>query len=308
MRLHKLFYLEKFIQVSILIFSFTLRVESVVPQDSRYEDCKPRNCGSGPEIRYPFYIHERGVEFCGQPGFKVVRMENKPMYWTSRGPYVINDISYENRSMRVVAAEHLNATCFAPSHKFSIGHFSPFSYSSKHAYLQFFYGCNRSSSLFGSETFSVSCASNSSYHSFVILVPKFVKVESCMADAYVPVDLEEDQSNQTIKTVDYVQLLKNGFTLEWYGEACGKYCTESGGRCGHENGISVCYCRDGTQPADCRKGNREALGVARVVATMIALSIILLLGVHDWDDCLSEILAWDTLAWFVVLEWAWPGN
>ncbi|KAH7522313.1 hypothetical protein FEM48_Zijuj07G0125300 [Ziziphus jujuba var. spinosa] len=53
---------------------------------------------------------------------------------------------------------------------------------------------------------------------------------------------------------------------------------------------------------------QEDLGVARVVAAMIGLSIILLLGVLDWNDCLSEILAWDTLAWFVVLEWAWPGN
>ncbi|KAH7538196.1 hypothetical protein FEM48_Zijuj03G0173200 [Ziziphus jujuba var. spinosa] len=41
---------------------------------------------------------------------------------------------------------------------------------------------------------------------------------------------------------------------------------------------------------------REALGVPRVVAAMIGLSIILLLGVLDWDDYLSEILAWDTLA------------
>ncbi|KAH7546241.1 hypothetical protein FEM48_Zijuj01G0179500 [Ziziphus jujuba var. spinosa] len=53
---------------------------------------------------------------------------------------------------------------------------------------------------------------------------------------------------------------------------------------------------------------REALSVAKVVAAMIALFIILLLEVLGWDDCLSEILAWDTLAWFVVLEWAWPGN
>ncbi|KAH7529168.1 hypothetical protein FEM48_Zijuj05G0155800 [Ziziphus jujuba var. spinosa] len=53
---------------------------------------------------------------------------------------------------------------------------------------------------------------------------------------------------------------------------------------------------------------REALGVERVVVAMVGLSIILLLGVLDWDDCLSGILAWDTLAWFVVLEWAWPGN
>ncbi|KDP40929.1 hypothetical protein JCGZ_24928 [Jatropha curcas] len=45
----------------------------------------------------------------------------------------------------------------------------------------------------------------------------------------------------------------------------------------------------------------DALGVPSVVAAMIALSILLLLGVLDWDDCLSEKSAWDTLAWFAVL-------
>ncbi|XP_031132242.1 dicarboxylate transporter 2.1, chloroplastic-like [Ipomoea triloba] len=45
----------------------------------------------------------------------------------------------------------------------------------------------------------------------------------------------------------------------------------------------------------------EAVGISSVVAAMIALSILLLLGVLDWDDCLSEKAAWDTLAWFAVL-------
>ena len=43
------------------------------------------------------------------------------------------------------------------------------------------------------------------------------------------------------------------------------------------------------------------LGIPSVVAAMIGLSILLLLGVLDWDDCLSEKSAWDTLAWFAVL-------
>lgn len=34
---------------------------------------------------------------------------------------------------------------------------------------------------------------------------------------------------------------------------------------------------------------------------MLGLSILLSLGVLDWDDCLSEKSAWDTLAWFAVL-------
>ncbi|XP_044489914.1 dicarboxylate transporter 2.1, chloroplastic-like [Mangifera indica] len=45
----------------------------------------------------------------------------------------------------------------------------------------------------------------------------------------------------------------------------------------------------------------DALGIPSVVAAMIGLSILLLLGVLNWDDCLSETSAWDTLAWFAVL-------
>ncbi|KAH1030993.1 hypothetical protein J1N35_043167 [Gossypium stocksii] len=45
----------------------------------------------------------------------------------------------------------------------------------------------------------------------------------------------------------------------------------------------------------------DTLGIPSVVAAMIGLSMLLLLGVLDWDDCLSEKSAWDTLAWFAIL-------
>ncbi|MFS7979239.1 putative solute carrier family 13 [Helianthus anomalus] len=45
----------------------------------------------------------------------------------------------------------------------------------------------------------------------------------------------------------------------------------------------------------------DAIGVSSVLTAMIALSILLLLGVLEWDDCLNETSAWDTLAWFAVL-------
>lgn len=45
----------------------------------------------------------------------------------------------------------------------------------------------------------------------------------------------------------------------------------------------------------------ETLGMASVVAAMLGLCILLLLGVLNWDDCLSEKSAWDTLTWFAVL-------
>ncbi|MCO5566639.1 hypothetical protein L7F22_020336 [Adiantum nelumboides] len=43
------------------------------------------------------------------------------------------------------------------------------------------------------------------------------------------------------------------------------------------------------------------IGITSVVTAMLGLSILLLLGVLDWDDCLNEKAAWDTLAWFAVL-------
>ncbi|XP_024980090.1 dicarboxylate transporter 2.1, chloroplastic-like [Cynara cardunculus var. scolymus] len=45
----------------------------------------------------------------------------------------------------------------------------------------------------------------------------------------------------------------------------------------------------------------DATGISSVVTAMLALSVLLLLGVLNWDDCLTEKSAWDTLAWFAVL-------
>uniref|UniRef100_A0A0E0QKD4 Citrate transporter-like domain-containing protein n=1 Tax=Oryza rufipogon TaxID=4529 RepID=A0A0E0QKD4_ORYRU len=45
----------------------------------------------------------------------------------------------------------------------------------------------------------------------------------------------------------------------------------------------------------------DTIGVSSVVAAMIGLSILLLLGVLNWEDCLNEKSAWDTLAWFAIL-------
>ncbi|XP_078440985.1 dicarboxylate transporter 2.1, chloroplastic-like [Wolffia australiana] len=45
----------------------------------------------------------------------------------------------------------------------------------------------------------------------------------------------------------------------------------------------------------------ESIGVPSVVAAMLGLSVLLLLGVLDWNDCLAEKSAWDTLSWFAVL-------
>jgi DASS family divalent anion:Na+ symporter len=45
----------------------------------------------------------------------------------------------------------------------------------------------------------------------------------------------------------------------------------------------------------------DALGVAPVLAAMVALSTLLATGVLSWRDCLTYSPAWDTLTWFAIL-------
>ncbi|KAJ0693108.1 putative solute carrier family 13 [Helianthus annuus] len=44
-----------------------------------------------------------------------------------------------------------------------------------------------------------------------------------------------------------------------------------------------------------------SLSISTVAVAMMGLSILLILGVLSWDDCLSEKTAWDILAWFALL-------
>lgn len=47
--------------------------------------------------------------------------------------------------------------------------------------------------------------------------------------------------------------------------------------------------------------HRDWTGISSVAAVMAALSLLVLLGVLKWDDCLGNKSAWNTLVWFAVL-------
>ena len=104
---HYLFY------VGISILVCPLAAESYALVDHKYGPCKPKNCGSGPNISYPFYIYDTEIDFCGHPGFGIFCEENKPLFRTSRN-YFIEDISYETQSFRLVNKEVVNTSCVAP--------------------------------------------------------------------------------------------------------------------------------------------------------------------------------------------------
>lgn len=132
MSLQKLFNKKVVHLVWISILFSSLLVEPVISADPSYEACKPRKCGSGPNISYPFYVEGARADYCGLHGFKIACQDNKLIYRTFKGPYIVENISYEKQSVRYVDWDVIDDNFAAPSHR------SPFEFNSNHANLQFF--------------------------------------------------------------------------------------------------------------------------------------------------------------------------
>ncbi|KAL7260356.1 hypothetical protein ACSBR1_006093 [Camellia fascicularis] len=54
--------------------------------------------------------------------------------------------------------------------------------------------------------------------------------------------------------MDYAELLRSGFTLEWMGISCAAECENCGGHCGFNNSNSVCFCPDRPYGKRCNNG------------------------------------------------------
>ncbi|GMP59001.1 hypothetical protein CsSME_00022455 [Camellia sinensis var. sinensis] len=179
-------------------------------------------------------------------GFKVSCEAKKPVYWTSLSDYFIEDIFYQNNSFHLVNVEVINSRCPAPLHDFAFDS-SPFQFGPNFADLYLFYNC---SNLFPSNysQYPITCASNATQNSFAYLDTGTDGFNCsqfpCELWVHAPVEIEGGQQNQVVETMDYAELLRIGFTLEWMGISCAAECENSGGHCGFNNSNSVCFCND----------------------------------------------------------------
>lgn len=232
-------------------------VKSVLSADSGYENCRPKTCGKGPEISYPFYIRDNGTDYCGHLGFSVRCEEGWPVYKSWFADYIIEEINHGLQSFRLVDADVINSTCPAPSYNFSFARSSVY-FAPNHAYIYFFYHCNDSFS--ANYTYSeLKCNSSAMTKTFLALVPRDQDVNwsrsACEAVVAEPVQLDTWDVNQTIANLDYMKFLKSGFTLKWIGGGydCAN-CKNSGGFCGFIDESNVCYCPDGPHSKHCHDG------------------------------------------------------
>lgn len=219
-----------------------------------FTSCVSQNCGNGPSISYPFWIPQNQESYCGSRGFNITCKNNNPVVTISEDDYILKDIFYSNNSFLLSNADIYdeNHTCPTPRNNFSIDG-TPFSYGPAYANLYFLYDCSYP---YPQATYQVSCASNATYHSFAVFHTEVLRewnytVDSCQGLVNAPVDGE---SLENLLQMNYTDILRRGFVLEWSGVNC-RNCDRNGGRCGSLNNEFICFCDNQPRLGTCDAGN-----------------------------------------------------
>ncbi|KAF8399081.1 hypothetical protein HHK36_014947 [Tetracentron sinense] len=259
--------------------------------DPHFEACKRlQNCGTGPNISYPFWIHEQQEPFCGYPGFEISCKSGKPIIHNpllniSDDDHVIHQIFYQNQSLRIANAEALDNTCLPPIHKVTLQG-TPFNFGPAHANLLLYLNCTPIH-LNESVTNRISCASdNKTLRSLALfgddpLLNYVNDTKICKASAVAPVDKYGNATFETRGYRDYIEFLRRGFLLTWKAPIC-NVCEESGGRCGFNATTYnfACFCPDRPHLKRCydHKTRRWGFGLGVVLLFELLFSLMRDLG------------------------------
>ncbi|KAJ6759812.1 LEAF RUST 10 DISEASE-RESISTANCE LOCUS RECEPTOR-LIKE PROTEIN KINASE-LIKE 1.2 [Salix purpurea] len=228
------------------IFLFTYLASQTASQDPKYKSCEPKSCGAGPNISYPFWLSPEQESLCGHPGFHLTCNNKRPALTISNEVYIINDIFYADNSLLVANAAAFEETCPTPLHNISLDR-TPFTISSGYYNFSLLYNCT-SKPKNNSSVYALSCATNSTHHSFAgfhleeIEMNSSYPLNSCQDFVSVPIHTGEDIAT-SLNRADYSEVLKMGFRMSWTAHNCSA-CETSGGRCGSENGEFLCFGRD----------------------------------------------------------------
>ncbi|XP_052293976.1 LEAF RUST 10 DISEASE-RESISTANCE LOCUS RECEPTOR-LIKE PROTEIN KINASE-like 1.2 isoform X4 [Citrus sinensis] len=264
----------------IIIITFSSHTLSL---DPKFKACAPRTCGNDLIISYPFWISEEQEPFCGYPNFGITCNDKNPVLTISRYDYIIKDIFYPNTSLLVANSLVYEESCQTPLQNLTLDR-TPFNFSSK-TDLFIWYNCTENPPQYG--TYPINCYSNATLHSFAgfhkdVLVDANYSFESCQSFAYAPVHLDNGVDLASLGSMNYTEILKMGFLLNWTAHSCSN-CEASGGRCGFSNNEFVCFCEDRPHLKTCDDGNganlklKVAIGVGAAFGGMGIMAAIFLI-------------------------------
>lgn len=241
--------------ILIFIFIFNVSAKKALAVDQKFKACEPQTCGNGPNISYPFWFSHQ-ESFCGYPNFQINCTQKNPVLTISNHDFIIKEIFYSNNSLIVANAAVYDEECPAPRHNLSLDR-TPFQYSPDHIDFSFFYNCSEEppDQIY---PFTVDCASNATHHSFAVFHKEVLEhmnysLDLCQSSVDVAVDVAENVSFTRLLDMNYAEILKMGFVLNWTAHGCSN-CENSGGRCGYDNNEFVCFCHDGPRVKTCNDG------------------------------------------------------
>ncbi|XP_057422507.1 LEAF RUST 10 DISEASE-RESISTANCE LOCUS RECEPTOR-LIKE PROTEIN KINASE-like 2.4 [Lotus japonicus] len=263
------------LHVHIIIFYLLTRT-TLCSVDPTFEACEPKTCGNQ-SISYPFYIEGTQQPFCGYPGFGISCSRNGfPILNLSNTQYIINQIFYENQSIRVSNAEfsrsNTSISCVShPLKNLTLPSSSVFDLVPNQKNLILFFGCNDLPSLPRElREREIGCSEKSEKASVLALYEGDKNLSfasrSCKGEAVV-VTVEDGEGG-----VEAV--LRKGLLLNWTASDCG-VCNSTGGRCGFDSEIytSRCYCADRVHAKHCVPDPvPDTTGKKTPIVTIVALA------------------------------------
>ncbi|XP_020208493.1 LEAF RUST 10 DISEASE-RESISTANCE LOCUS RECEPTOR-LIKE PROTEIN KINASE-like 1.2 isoform X3 [Cajanus cajan] len=251
----------------------------VLSSNPKFEACTPRSCGAGPPIKYPFWIPYEQESFCGYPEFEITCIDKNPILRTSNNDLLVKDISYSNSSFTVANIAVYEDKCPVPMYNYSLDQ-TPFTYSSENWNLSFFYNCTTEPIDY--PTYKVDCAKNATHYSFAVfhkeaLEHKNYSLNECQFMVNVPLNMNAAVNFTSLLRMNYTEILKMGFLLNWTAPDC-QNCEKSGGRCGFVGNKFLCFCKDKSYLKSCGNGTlnlprKIIIGVGSAVVGALAVGI-----------------------------------
>ncbi|XP_057733445.1 LEAF RUST 10 DISEASE-RESISTANCE LOCUS RECEPTOR-LIKE PROTEIN KINASE-like 1.2 isoform X3 [Arachis stenosperma] len=256
----------------IFLFSLATTVVSVNP---KFVACTPRSCGNGLNIKYPFWIPYEQDSFCGYPHFEITCKNKNPILKASNYDLLVKDINYTNSSFTAANLAAYEEKCPAPMNNYSFDKL-PFTYSSENNNLTFFYNCTTKPIDY--PIYEVDCAENASHSSFAVfhkevLERKNYSMNECQFVINVPLNMNAAVNFSSLLQMNYTEILKMGFLLNWTAPSC-QYCEKSGGRCGFDGDQFLCFCKDKSYLKSCgddAESRRKWIVVVIVAAAVVGL-------------------------------------
>ena len=183
-------------------------------------------------------------------------MDKSPILRISNYGFLVKVIYYSNSSFAVANIDVYEDKCPIPLYNYTFDQ-TPFTYSSENWNLSFFYNC--STEPIDYPTYEVDCAKNATHFSFAVfhkeaLEHKNYSLNECQFMVTTPLNINEAVNISSLLRMNYTEILKTGFVLNWTAPHC-HYCEKSGGRCGFDGNQFLCFCKDKSYLKSCGSGN-----------------------------------------------------